>query len=51
MLFAFWLLQTATHGAGAALTVAHLVLAFVVATADARDENRAFAPLTAGERG
>tara|TARA_R100000306_G_scaffold61388_2_gene63775 strand:+ start:206 stop:577 length:372 start_codon:yes stop_codon:yes gene_type:complete len=43
----FWLLpRTVTHLAGALATLAHLALALVIVTADAPDENRAFAPLT-----
>lgn len=47
VLLAFWLLpQATTHLAGVTLTLAHLLLALVVVTADAPDENRAFAPIT-----
>lgn len=47
VLVVFWLLpQSATHLAGVAVTLAHLLLALVVVTADAPDENRAFAPIT-----
>lgn len=47
VLVGFWLLShSSTHAAGALLTLAHVCLAVVVATADAPDENRAFAPLT-----
>jgi len=47
VLLAFWLLpQAMIHLAGVTLTLAHLLLALVVVTADAPDENRAFAPIT-----
>jgi hypothetical protein len=46
VLVAFWLLSHSTHLAGGLLTLAHVCLAVVVVTADAPDENRAFAPVT-----
>ena len=48
LVLAFWLLRgREVHVAGLGLTTSHVFIAVVIAQADAPDENRAFAPLTA----